>query len=54
VLDPFAGSGATGMACMREGFDAILIEREFDYVADIQRRLAHVQGADLGLFGGAR
>src|SRR5690606_14782137 len=28
ILDPFAGSGTTGMACLREGFDAILIERE--------------------------
>lgn len=50
VLDPFAGSGSTGMACLREGFDCILIEREEQYVADIHRRLAHVEGADLPLF----
>lgn len=50
VLDPFAGSGSTGMACLREGFDAILIEREAQYVADINRRLAHVEGADTPLF----
>jgi DNA modification methylase len=50
VLDPFAGSGATGMACMREGFDCILIEREAEYVADIRRRLQHVEGADTPLF----
>lgn len=50
VLDPFAGSGTTGMACMAEGFDAILIEREAEYVADIMRRLTHVRGADDGLF----
>lgn len=50
VLDPFAGSGTTGMACMREGFDAILIEREAEYVADIRRRLQHVEGADTPLF----
>ena len=50
VLDPFAGSGSTGMAAMREGFDAILIEREAEYVADIQRRLDHVHGHDTPLF----
>ena len=52
VLDPFAGSGSTGMACMREGFNAILIERESEYVADIKRRIAHVSGLDAPLFGG--
>lgn len=44
VLDPFAGSGSTGVACVAEGFDAILIEREDEYVADIRRRIAWVQG----------
>lgn len=39
VLDPFAGSGTTGQAAMEEGFDAILIEREPEYVADIKRRM---------------
>lgn len=52
VLDPFAGSGTTGMACMREGFNAILIEREAQFVADIKRRIAHVSGLDAPLFGG--
>jgi len=50
TLDPFAGSGSTGMACLREGFDCILIEREAQYVADIHKRLAHVGGADTPLF----
>lgn len=50
VLDPFAGSGTTGAACMREGFDAILIEREAEYVADIKRRLDRMQGLDSPLF----
>lgn len=53
VLDPFAGSGTTGMACLREGFDAILIEREDAYVADIRRRIAHVSGLDAPLFVGS-
>lgn len=38
VLDPFAGSGTTGEAANREGFDCILIERETEYVTDIKRR----------------
>ena len=38
VLDPFAGSGTTGVACELEGFDCVLIEREDEYVADILRR----------------
>lgn len=39
VLDPFAGSGSTGEAAWREGFRAILIEREEEYQADIAARL---------------
>ena len=39
VLDPFAGSGTTGQAAAEEGFDAVLIEREAEYLADIRRRL---------------
>ena len=40
VLDPFAGSGSTGIAAHREGFNAILIEREAEYVEIARRRLA--------------
>jgi site-specific DNA-methyltransferase (adenine-specific) len=39
VLDIFAGTGTTGEAAWREGMDAILIEREAEYVADIERRM---------------
>ena len=39
VLDPFAGSGSTGEAAWREGFRAILCEREEEYQADIQERM---------------
>lgn len=39
VLDPFAGTGTTGEAAWREGFNAILIEREAEYQADIARRM---------------
>ncbi len=40
VLDPFAGSGSTGAAAWREGFGAVLIEREARWVDDIRRRMA--------------
>lgn len=50
VLDPFAGTGTTGAACIRENRRAILIEREAEYHADIQRRLAMMRGADTPLF----
>jgi site-specific DNA-methyltransferase (adenine-specific) len=39
ILDPFAGSGSTGEAAWREGFNCILIEREAEYLVDIDRRL---------------
>ena len=44
VLDPFAGSGSTGVAAVAEGFSSILIERDTEYVEIIRRRLAHAQG----------
>lgn len=40
VLDPFAGSGTTGVAAAEEGLRAILMERDPTYVADIRRRVA--------------
>lgn len=40
VLDPFAGTGTTGEAAWREGFRAVLIEREAAYREDIARRMA--------------
>jgi hypothetical protein len=40
VLDPFAGSGTTGEACLLEGLPCILIEREVDYLPLIHKRIA--------------
>ena len=48
VLDPFAGSGTTGMAAMAEGLAAALIERDPEYADDITRRLRHVAGGNPG------
>lgn len=39
ILDPFAGTGTTGEAAVREGFLSVLIEREAEYQADIARRM---------------
>lgn len=39
VLDCFAGTGTAAEAAFREGFRAILIEREAEYQADIARRM---------------
>ena len=39
ILDPFAGTGTTGEAALREGMAAVLIEREEKYQADIRRRI---------------
>lgn len=39
VLDCFAGSGTTGEAASREGFRAVLVEREAEYLTDIARRM---------------
>lgn len=44
VLDPFVGTGTTGEAAVREGFQAVLIEREAEYRADIARRIAGIAG----------
>ena len=52
VLDPFAGTGTTGVAAIREGMRAILIEREDEYVADIRKRIAMLDGSDAPLFAG--
>lgn len=40
VLDPFGGSGSTAKACIYEGFNYILIEREARYVDISESRVA--------------
>ena len=39
ILDPFGGSGSTGVAARAEGVRAILIEREDEYLDIIRQRL---------------
>ena len=43
VLDPFMGSGSTGKACVREGFDFIGIEREDEYMEIAKTRIEYEQ-----------
>jgi len=48
VLDPFAGSGTTGVACLRLGRRFIGIERDEKYAAAATERLAaESKGLDL-------
>lgn len=39
VLDPFAGSGTTGEACLNQGYRCILIEKDPDYIKLIKERM---------------
>lgn len=41
VLDPFAGSGSTGVAAIQSGFKFIGIEREKEYVEIANKRIYH-------------
>ena len=39
IIDPFAGSGTTGLACKELGRDYILIEQDIKYIEIIEARL---------------
>lgn len=41
VLDPFAGSGTTGVACVREGFEFIGCELSDEYASIARARIEH-------------
>jgi site-specific DNA-methyltransferase (adenine-specific) len=41
ILDPFAGTGTTGAAAVREGYDATVIEMNPEMEAVIRDRVNH-------------
>lgn len=43
ILDPFMGSGTTGVACIRTGRNFIGIEKEPEYFEIAERRIAQAQ-----------
>lgn len=47
VLDPFAGSGTTGMVALEHGRRALLIELNPDYIGLIRKRCAVTVGLGL-------
>jgi site-specific DNA-methyltransferase (adenine-specific)/modification methylase len=53
ILDPFAGSGTTGVAAIQMGKSFIGIEREPKYFEAMCRRIREANGDDAGpLFAG--
>jgi DNA modification methylase len=51
VVDPFVGSGTTGIACLRTGHNAILMDREKEYLEIADRRIRHWDRAEAGWIG---
>ncbi len=50
VLDPFMGSGSTGVACKKNGFEFIGIEMETEYIKIAEKRiLNYTTQSDLDL-----
>lgn len=43
VLDPFTGSGSTGVACMLEGFNFVGFEQSAEYVVIAEARIADAE-----------
>ena len=54
VLDPFLGSGTTGVAALEEGCRFVGIEREAEYVSIARARIEAAARAPMFDFGGAK
>ena len=54
VLDPFMGSGSTGIAARSLGFRFVGIEKEKEYCEIAEKRISHIQGEkQLSILGDA-
>jgi len=51
ILDPFAGSGTTGIACLRTGHSVVLIDQDPEYVGIATRRIRHWDAEQAGWDG---
>lgn len=51
ILDPFMGSGSTGVACVLEGARFIGIEREPEYLEIARKRIARAHGTEAEVVG---
>ena len=51
VVDPFAGSGSTGLAAILEGRDFVGIEKDFDYAHFARNRMAAHSGLLVDVLG---
>lgn len=51
-LDPFMGSGSTGVAALSEGFRFIGIEKEQEYITIAEARIAHIASNSSSLTSG--
>jgi hypothetical protein len=51
ILDPFLGSGTTGVACLRTGHDFIGIEQNPEYLEVATRRVQHWDRAETAWIG---
>ncbi|MBI5390063.1 site-specific DNA-methyltransferase [Candidatus Woesearchaeota archaeon] len=51
VLDPFAGSGTTGVACKQLGRNYVLIDTVPDYKTEAEKRISHETKATKGIRG---
>lgn len=46
ILDPFVGSGSTGIACVREGFTFVGIDQSYEYLEIARDRIGHALDED--------
>jgi site-specific DNA-methyltransferase (adenine-specific) len=43
ILDAFGGTGTTGLACIKHGYDCVLVEQNPEMIPVIERRIAELE-----------